>query len=92
MSGNEYKVSKLAGTVRLEHLGGSSKSKHEGFVLKHDKGSIKLRRQEGNPFYDEYFEPFVGKTVTVKGYDMENYFLVTDIEEEKSAKGKKGQR
>jgi hypothetical protein len=90
MSGDEVKKSKLSGTVKLEHLGGSSKSKHEGFVLRHDKGSIKLRREGGNPFYDEYFEQFEGKTITVKGYNMEGYFLVTDIEEKKTGKGKEG--
>lgn len=89
MSGNDYKLEKLSGTVRLEQLGGSSKSRHEGFVLKYDKGSIKLRRQEGNPFYDKYFEPYEGKSVTVKGYDMESFFLVTEIEEENAGKGEK---
>jgi hypothetical protein len=86
MSGDDFKLKKLTGTVRLEQLGGSSKSRHEGFVLKHDKGTVKLRREEGNPFYDDYFKRFEGKTVTVKGYDMESYFLVTSIEEEKTGK------
>ncbi len=89
MSGNEYKTKRLTGTVTREQLGGSSKSRHEGFVLKYDEEKIKLRREGGNPFYDDFFEPFEGKTVTVKGYDMESYFLVTDITEEKTSHTKK---
>ena len=85
MSGNDDKIKSLTGTVTLEQLGGASKSKHKGFVLTNDKGSTKLRREDGNPFYDDFFEEYEGKKVKVRGYDMDTYFLVTDIEVRKSS-------
>ena len=79
MSEDENIKSSLDGVVVKEKLGGVSKSAHTGFVLKTKKGQIKLRRQGGNPFYDEFFEKFENKPVSVEGYDMQQYFLVTKI-------------
>ena len=80
MSGDEYKLKTIRGTVTRTQLGGTSKSRHEGFVLKNDDGNVKLRREGGSPFYDDFFEEYEGKKVTVKGYDMDSYFLVKDID------------
>jgi hypothetical protein len=69
----------LTGKVVKTSLGGDSKSAHQGFVLQQENSSVKLRRQGGNPFYDGYFERFEGRDVQVEGYDMEQYFLVSNI-------------
>jgi hypothetical protein len=50
-----------------------------GFVLQTEQGAIKLRREGGNPFYDDFFEKYEDQEITVEGFDMEQYFLVTDI-------------
>jgi len=69
----------LTGKVVKTALGGTSKSAHQGFVLQYDDSIIALRRQGGNPFYDDFFEKFEGRNVQVEGYDMDQYFLVSDI-------------
>ena len=79
MSGGDTEKNSLAGKVVKAELGGSSKSAHQGFVLQTKKGQIKLRREGGNPFYDAFFKQYENKNVTVEGYDMEQYFLVTEI-------------
>jgi hypothetical protein len=69
----------LTGKVVKTTLGGTSKSAHQGFVLEQGDSSMPLRRQGGNPFYDDFFEKFEGRNVQVEGYDMEQYFLISDI-------------
>lgn len=69
----------LTGKVEKKDVGGTSKSAHTGFVLQTKDGDIKLRREGGNPFYDDFFEKYESKNITVEGYDMEQYFLVTGI-------------
>lgn len=80
MSADDQKNITLTGRVAKKKMGGASKSAHTGFVLKQTTGAISLRRDGGNPFYDDYFENFEGKEVTVNGYDMEQYFLVSTIQ------------
>jgi hypothetical protein len=80
MSGDDSQKHSLAGTVVKAELGGSSKSAHQGFVLQTNKGQVKLRREGGSPFYDAFFKEYENKNVTVEGYEMEQYFLVTDIQ------------
>jgi len=80
MSGDDQIKTSLSGTVVKTQLGGSSKSAHTGFVLKTKKGKIKLRRDGGSPFYDDYFEKYEDQLVSVEGYDMDSYFLVLKIE------------
>ena len=79
MSGDNITKSSLKGTVIKADLGGVSKSAHTGFVLRTDGKQIKLRRQGGSPFYDEFFEKYENKPVHIEGYDMDQYFLVTKI-------------
>ena len=81
MSGDDVKKITVTGTVAKEAMGGSSKSAHKGFVLQQKSHSIKLRREGGNPFYDDFFEKYEGKFVTIYGFDMKQYFLVMSIEE-----------
>jgi hypothetical protein len=77
MSEDEKKI--LTGRVEKKDFGGTSKSGHEGFVLQTKSGDIKLRREGGSPFYDDFFEKYENQNITVEGYHMEQYFLVTDI-------------
>jgi len=79
MSADDPQKTKLTGKVEKKEMGGTSKSAHAGFVLQTKDGDIKLRREGGNPFYDDFFEKYKSKKITVEGYDMEQYFLVTDI-------------
>jgi hypothetical protein len=80
MCADELNKISLTGKVEKKTLGGGSKMAHEGFVLQTKDGAIKLRRDGGNPFYDEFFERYEGRTITVEGYNMDQYFLVVDID------------
>jgi len=79
MSADEPKKATLTGRVEKKELGGTSKSAHTSFVLHTKNGDIKLRREGGNPFYDDFFETYEGKNISVEGFDMGQYFLVSDI-------------
>jgi hypothetical protein len=69
----------LSGRIEKKNLGGTSKSAHVGFVLQTTQGPVKLRREGGNPFYDDFFEKYEDQETSVEGYDMDQYFLVTAI-------------
>jgi phosphoglucomutase len=86
---DDVKKKTITGVVVQAKLGGTSKSAHKGFVLQTKKGDVKLRREGGNPFYDDYFEKYEAAEVTVSGFDMNEYFLVTSIKEIKQGKEKK---
>ena len=79
MSADDPQKTTLTGIVKKKDMGGVSKSAHQGFVLQTKDGDIKLRREGGNPFYDDFFEKYEGKNIAVEGYDMKQYFLVSDI-------------
>jgi len=79
MSADEPKKATLTGRVEKKELGGTSKSAHNSFVLHTKNADIKLRREGGNPFYDDFFEKYEGKNISVEGFDMGQYFLVSDI-------------
>ena len=79
MSVDDPQKTTLTGKVERRQVGGTSKSAHTGFVLQTREGDIKLRREGGNPFYDDFFEKYESKKITVEGYNMEQYFLVTEI-------------
>jgi len=79
MSADDPQKTTITGIVKKKDMGGVSKSAHHGFVLQTKDGDIKLRREGGNPFYDDFFEKYEGKNIAVEGYDMEQYFLVSDI-------------
>jgi hypothetical protein len=73
------KKTTLTGVVVKARLGGTSKSAHVSFVLKTKDARVKLRREGGSPFYDDYFEPYENTNVQVEGFDMDSYFLVTAV-------------
>jgi len=79
MSADDPQKTTLTGKVEKKELGGTSKSAHTAFVLQTKDGDVKLRREGGNPFYDDFFEKYEGKEITVEGFDMEQYFLVTHV-------------
>jgi len=79
MSADDPQKTTLTGKVEKKELGGTSKSAHTAFVLQTKDGDVKLRREGGNPFYDDFFEKYEGKEITVEGFDMEQYFLVTRV-------------
>jgi hypothetical protein len=83
MSADDLNKITLTGKIEKKNLGGTSKSAHLGFVLQTEQGAIKLRRDGGNPFYDDFFEKYENREMLVEGYDMEGYFLVTDIRSSK---------
>jgi hypothetical protein len=79
MSADDPQKKKLTGKVEKKEMGGASKSAHTGFVLQTKDGDVKLRREGGNPFYDDFFERYEGRHIAVEGFDMGQYFLVSDI-------------
>jgi hypothetical protein len=79
MSADEPNKISLTGRVEKKNLGGASKSAHAGFVLQTKDRAVKLRRDGANPFYDDFFEKYENENITVEGYDMDQYFLVTDV-------------
>lgn len=79
MSADDPQKTMLTGKVEKKEMGGRSKSAHAGFVLQTKNGDIKLRREGGNPFYDDFFEKYEGMSISVEGFDMGQYFLVSDI-------------
>jgi len=79
MSADDPQKTTLTGKVGKKDMGGTSKSAHTSFVLQTKEGDVKLRREGGNPFYDDFFEKYEGKNIAVEGFDMGQYFLVSDI-------------
>jgi hypothetical protein len=79
MSADDPQKTILTGKVEKKDMGGTSKSAHMGFVLQTKDGDVKLRREGGNPFYDNFFEKYEGRNIAVQGFDMGQYFLVSDI-------------
>ncbi len=79
MSADDPQKTTLTGKIEKKGMGGTSKSAHTSFVLHTKDGNIKLRREGGNPFYDDFFEKYEGKSIAVEGFDMGQYFLVSDI-------------
>ncbi len=79
MSADDPQKKTLTGKIEKKDMGGTSKSAHTSFVLQTKDGDVKLRREGGNPFYDDFFEKYEGKDIAVEGFDMGQYFLVTNI-------------
>ena len=79
MYGEDEKKISLSGKIVKAAMGGTSKGAHKAFVLQTEKKQIKLRREGGNPFYDDFFEKFENEQVDIEGFDMGQYFLVTTI-------------
>lgn len=68
---------KIQGHVTKKKLYAGTKSEHEGLVLVTSEGEFKLRRQGGNPFWDEKLAPLEGKEIKCEGVLRGNQFIMT---------------
>jgi hypothetical protein len=67
----------LTGRVIKKHFAAGSKSEREAVTLVTETDEYVLRRQGGNPFFDEALEELVGKTIECEG-DLTGYtFIMT---------------
>jgi hypothetical protein len=68
---------KIRGHVTKRNLYTGTKSEHEGLVLVTPEGEYKLRRQGGNPFWDESLAPLEGKEIQCEGLLRGNQLIMT---------------
>lgn len=66
------------GTVIKKLFGKGSKSEHEAVFLETEHNEYVLRRQGGNPFYDEEMQKLVGKTIRCIGVVTDYTLLISD--------------
>jgi hypothetical protein len=57
----------ITGRVVKKPFAAGSKSEREAILLVTEEGEYVLRRQGGNPFYDQELEKLVGKKIEVDG-------------------------
>jgi hypothetical protein len=57
----------ITGRVVKKPFAAGSKSEREAILLITEEGEYVLRRQGGNPFYDQELEKLVGKKIEVDG-------------------------
>ena len=65
------------GTVQRRRLSAGSKSEHEGLVLVTESGEYALRRQGGNPFWDESLAPLEGMRIECDGLLRGTQLIIT---------------
>jgi hypothetical protein len=65
------------GKVAKRLLAAGSKSEHEGLVLVTDSGELTLRRQGGNPFWDETLASLEGKAIECEGLLRGDQLIMT---------------
>lgn len=68
---------KLRGHVTKKILYSGTKSEHEGFVLVTTDGEFKIRRQGGNPFYDDTIASLEGKEIEGEGILRKGQFIMS---------------
>ena len=68
---------KLSGRVTKKLLYSGTKSEHEGFVLLTSEGEFKIRRQGGNPFWDETIASLEGKEIEGEGILRKGQFIMS---------------
>jgi hypothetical protein len=68
---------KIRGRVIKKELYAGTKSEHEGLVLVTAEGEYKLRRQGGNPFWDETLAPLEGKEIECEGLLRGNQVIMS---------------
>lgn len=72
----------VTGTVIKRPFAAGSKSEREAVMLITSEGEYVLRRQGGNPFFDQELENLVGKQISCEG-DLTGYtFLMRRWTEE----------
>ena len=68
----------IRGQVVLKTFAPGSKSEHDAFVLKNNKGEYVLRKQGSNPFMQEdEFGSALGREIDVEGKILD-YLLLVD--------------
>ena len=65
------------GKVQRRRLAPGSKSEHEGLVLVTESGEYALRRQGGNPFWDEELAPLEGRLIECDGLLRGSQLIMT---------------
>jgi len=71
-----WSVQEFRGKVVKKHVASGSKSERDAICLESDGHAFVLRRQHGNPFYDQELESLVGKTIRTSGDLVGGYTLV----------------
>jgi hypothetical protein len=72
---------KIQGHVVKKKLYTGTKSEHVGLVLVTPDGEYKLRRQGGNPFWDETLAPLEGKEIECEGMLRGTQFVMSSCKE-----------
>lgn len=78
---NKLNEIELEGKVVMASFGKGSKSQHEAVCLRTEKDTFKLRRIQGNPFYDPELIKWVGKDIVACGILEDYLFIATDLKE-----------
>ncbi len=68
---------KIRGRVIKKELYAGTKSAHEGLVLVTPEDQFKLRRQGGNPFWDEAIASLEGKEIECEGLLRGNQVIMS---------------
>ena len=68
---------KLQGHVSKKLLNKGTKSEHKGLVLLAPEGEFKLRRQGGNPFWDQTLASLEGKEIEGEGILRKDHFIMS---------------
>lgn len=70
------------GAVIKKRFGEGSKSEHDAVMLEIQEGKrYRLRREGGNPFFDEELEKLVGKKIRCRGLLHGNTLVLSDWDE-----------
>lgn len=71
----------LTGKVITKDFAKGSKSGHKAVYLETKEKTYVLRRENGNPFYDEELHKWIGKQITSTGIIDDYLFIAKDIKE-----------
>ena len=72
-------MAEFRGVVIKKRFGERSKSEHDAVMLETDKGTrYRLRREGGNPFFDEALEKLVGKKIRCRGLLHGSTLILSD--------------
>lgn len=72
---------RYTGKLKREKVLPGSKNEHDAFILETNEGNFRLKRIGGNPYYDDFFETYLNKEVTIDGIKKISYLQVHKIEE-----------
>jgi hypothetical protein len=74
-------MAKYQGKVVKKLFGKGSKSEHDAVMLSTTRGEYQLRREGGNPFFDEELEKLVGKAIRCRGLVHGHTLIMSDWDE-----------